>query len=277
MQTSRFPQSRALTLPDARRKSPLSIIPRFWLLSVLTATIPALGCFSIVFAVASHPLELFLDFQYGLQRWYVLGAGVVALPRIEKPFRNPRCGVTIAPLPSMHSWLRGQLSLTVTIIWIQFLFSLSAWTVACITWNPPRTELLQGLSPTCQLSWFGTAAVCNAILVLLTLSMMRFLHLTGLRLRTATLAGLTLLLIGLAQPDLSRILQIAQWGNAPIFWLSEVHPFIPELCQLDLWWMHHHARIRELTTLRNHAFTSGFAWLLAIHLACLASLQVKRT
>lgn len=276
MHPSRPHPSTALPLPDARLKSPLSFFPRLGLVSVLTATLPALGCFSIVFAVASHPLELFLDFQYGLQRWYVLGAGVAALPQVEKTFRNS-CGGSVAPIPSMQSWMRSQLALAVIIIWIQFLLSLSAWTLACITWNPPMSGLLQKLSPTCQLSWFGTAAVCNAILVLLVISLMRFLHLMGLRLVTAVLTGLALLAIGLAHPDLSRMQQIAALGNAPIIWLSAFQPFIPELRQLDLWWMNHHARIRELTGFSHQAFSCGFAWLLAIHLACLASLQVKRT
>lgn len=242
--------------------------------------LPCFGFISQDIHFASHPFELFMDFQYGLLRYLSLVFALIALRSI---WRYEECSgiqtaLRAAGVSPLKHLAAKHLAMFLLIAGYQAYLTLVAWLLSRIWLTDPSLSIVTIAHAQGNAAALLGSAWANTLMLSVVVFLIRLCWaLTG-QMLLGTIAGITLFLAGCIQPVWYSYFQHSE--NLPFVFRTFgalLNGLVPPFWQFDLWLLRHDnapgtAMLPHLLYLTELAVF----WTLLIHFASWGATYFKR-
>ena len=247
---------------------------------ILAILLPAFGFISQDVHLADHPFYLFMGFQYGLQRYLLLIFSWVTLRKIWQydETSGMQAALKAAGVSPFAHLLAKHLTIATLILGFQLLLT-GYCGLLTLVWkaDPTLTSATISLSMGTWSDLFAWGWA-NALLMIITISLIRWCWMLTEQLLLGYIAGNLVLMAGLTRP-----VWIPYFSNSPdlpMFFQSFgtlLSTLVPQLWQFDLWWIHQEQPHLSLPSFTFNLTAVALFWILIIHFASWFVSRFKRT
>ncbi len=249
-----------------------------WFL-IAAILLPILGFISQDIHVADHPLVLFMDFQYGLQRYLLLLLGLVSLHSlwIHEENIGTASALKAAGIRPLEHMMGKHIGIACLVGCFQFALTTYTWLLSRL-WTLGQdlpSEIIQNAHASAA-NLFAYAWA-NTLMVLVVAFFARLIWITSSQQLLGFAAGATLVLAGFTKPiwvpyfHSDHLIWIFRFFGKALDWI------IPSLWQFDLWIMREDFIIHSMFLHLLKITLFAMFWLFLIHLASWRVTQFKRT